>query len=151
LKEPANYGKAAKRMYNLFRYAGQHAEAVYLRELFDEPATALYGVAALLDTLNQAMKPDSTVDPDDVAAQADRLVIQVIGALEGADEEEIVKLLLQLRGTVADGPGSETWKRNVKAARDRVFVTVNNFFRSRLTALPAIQAFIEEAQQAEED
>lgn len=146
LKEPANYGKAAKRMYNLFRYSGRHHEAVYLRELFDEPATALYGVWSLLETLDQAMKPDSTVDPADVAGQTDQLVLQIVDSLEGEDEGEIVKLLLQLRSTVSEGAGSAAWKRDIKAARDRIFVTVNNFFHSRLTALPEIQQFIEEAQ-----
>ncbi|MFH1086374.1 MAG: hypothetical protein V1772_11510, partial [Chloroflexota bacterium] len=29
-----NYGKAAKRMYNIFRYTGRYGEAAYLRELF---------------------------------------------------------------------------------------------------------------------
>lgn len=146
LKEPANYGKAAKRMYNLFRYCGRHHEAVYLRELFDEPATALYGVWSLLETLDQAMKPDSTVDPKDVANQTDQLVMQIVHSLEGEDEGEIVRLLLQLRSTISEGPGSDAWKRNVKAARDRIFVTVNNFFYTRLTALPEIFQFIEEAQ-----
>lgn len=148
LREPANYGKAAKRMYNLFRYAGRHDEAVYLRELFDEPATALYGVAALLDTLDQAMRPGSGVAPQAVADQADRLVLQVIDALEGVDETEIVRLLLQLRAAISEGPGSEAWSRNVKATRDRIFVTVNNFFRERLVALPTIESFIDEVQTA---
>ncbi|MFM8894042.1 MAG: hypothetical protein ACKOE2_01395, partial [Actinomycetales bacterium] len=30
----ANYGKVAKRLYNVFRLTGHHAEAAYLRELF---------------------------------------------------------------------------------------------------------------------
>ena len=45
-----NYGKAARRMYNVFRLTGRYREAAYLRELFDEPVTALYQVAALLRT-----------------------------------------------------------------------------------------------------
>ena len=40
----ANYGKAAKRMYNVFRLTGRHFDAAYLRELFDEPTTMLYQV-----------------------------------------------------------------------------------------------------------
>ena len=43
VKEP-NYGKAARRMYNVFRMNGQYREAAYIRELFDEPVTALYQV-----------------------------------------------------------------------------------------------------------
>ena len=52
--EKPNYGKAAKRMYNLFRLTGRYEEAAYLRELFDEKATALYQVAALIRSLDEA-------------------------------------------------------------------------------------------------
>ena len=52
-KDP-NYGKAARRMYNVFRMNGMYPEAAYLRELFDEPTTALYQVAALIRTLDDA-------------------------------------------------------------------------------------------------
>ena len=44
LTKQVNYGKAAKRMYNIFRLTGRYSEAVYLRELFDEPASLLYQI-----------------------------------------------------------------------------------------------------------
>ena len=50
----ANYGKAAKRMYNVFRLTGRHIDAAYLRELFDEPTTMLYQVWSLIGTLENA-------------------------------------------------------------------------------------------------
>ena len=46
VKDP-NFGKAARRLYNVFRMNGHYAEAAFIRELFDEPVTALYQVAAL--------------------------------------------------------------------------------------------------------
>ncbi len=49
-----NHGKAARRMYNVFRLSGRYPEAAYLRELFDEPVTALYQLAALLQTVADA-------------------------------------------------------------------------------------------------
>ena len=49
-----NYGKVAKRMYNVFRYSGRHLEAAYVRELFDEPTVILYQVWSLLWTLENA-------------------------------------------------------------------------------------------------
>ena len=49
-----NFGKAAKRMYNIFRLTGRYAEAAYIRELFDEPATVLYQVWSLITTLDNA-------------------------------------------------------------------------------------------------
>ena len=57
VKDP-NYGKAARRLYNVFRLTGRYAEAAYLRELFDEPVTALYQVAALLRTLDEASRDE---------------------------------------------------------------------------------------------
>jgi hypothetical protein len=52
-----NYGKAAKRMYNIFRLTGRHQAAALIRELFDEPAALLYQVWSLLDTLDDADQP----------------------------------------------------------------------------------------------
>ena len=55
-KDP-NYGKVARRLYNVFRLTGRYAEAAYLRELFDEPATALYQVAALTGSSTRPTGP----------------------------------------------------------------------------------------------
>ena len=66
-----NYGKAAKRMYNVFRLTGRHVDAAYLRELFDEPTTMLYQVWALIGTLENASQPGSTIARRD-GAGADR-------------------------------------------------------------------------------
>ena len=52
--EEPNFGKAARRMYNVFRMNGKYREAAYIRELFDEPVTALYQVSALIRTLDDA-------------------------------------------------------------------------------------------------
>jgi len=41
LTKDINYGKAAKRMYNIFRLTGRYEEAVFLRELFDEPTSMI--------------------------------------------------------------------------------------------------------------
>ena len=54
LTDHLNYGKAAKRMYNVFRLSGRHLDAAFVRELFDEPATILYQVGSLIVTLDNA-------------------------------------------------------------------------------------------------
>ena len=54
LTRDINYGKVAKRMYNIFRLTGRYEEAAFLRELFDEPATILYQVWSLIRTLDDA-------------------------------------------------------------------------------------------------
>ena len=45
-------------MYNVFRLTGRYVEAAFLRELFDEPATVLYQVWALVRTIDDAVNPD---------------------------------------------------------------------------------------------
>src|SRR5215217_3434201 len=42
--EYGDYAKVAKRLYNLCRLTGRFAEAVYVRELFDEPAARLHQI-----------------------------------------------------------------------------------------------------------
>ena len=64
VKDP-NFGKAARRMYNVFRMNGMYGEAAYIRELFDEPVTALYQVSALIRTLDDAASSGDTFDTDD--------------------------------------------------------------------------------------
>jgi hypothetical protein len=39
-----DYAKVAKRLYNLCRLTGRFAEAIYVRELFDEPAARLHQI-----------------------------------------------------------------------------------------------------------
>ena len=57
LTKDVNYGKAAKRMYNIFRLTGRYPEAAFIRELFDEPTTMLYQVWSLIRTVDDAVKP----------------------------------------------------------------------------------------------
>ena len=73
-----NYGKAARRMYNLFRMNGRYAEAAYIRELFDEPASQLYQVWSLIRTIEEAVDPASPMDVETALSQADELVIGVV-------------------------------------------------------------------------
>jgi hypothetical protein len=135
-----NYGKAAKRMYNIFRLTGRYEEAAYIRELFDEPATVLYQVWTLIRTIDDAAQPEAGISTDTLIQQTDRLILDVIKALEDDREAEIVKQLLRLRdGLVETGDASS---QPVEAARAQVINIVNNFFHERLTAVPTIQEYI---------
>jgi hypothetical protein len=139
-----NYGKAAKRMYNVFRYTGRYPEAAYLRELFDEPTTVLYQTSALVRTLDEAMLPGSNISLDIVYDQADGLLLNVVEALDGPVELEMVKALLQLRVALENrGTDEAEWAQEVQAARDAAINVVNNFFYEKLTAVPAISAYME--------
>jgi acyl carrier protein phosphodiesterase len=77
-REPKNFGKAAKRMYNIFRLTGRYGEAAYIRELFDEPAALLYQVGALIDTIDEAMENEVDMDYDPLVDQVDSLILSVV-------------------------------------------------------------------------
>ncbi|MGD2028068.1 MAG: hypothetical protein PVI99_09655 [Anaerolineales bacterium] len=141
-----NYGKAAKRMYNIFRLTGRYSEAAYLRELFDEPTTMLYQVWALIRTIDDVFHPNSTISADAMLAQADNLILNVTRVLEGVEEEEIVRLLLRLRDLLARDARKDELSPRADAARAEVINVVNNFFYEKLTGLPEIKEFIQEIQ-----
>ncbi|MCS7261127.1 MAG: hypothetical protein NZ765_10160 [Anaerolineae bacterium] len=147
LTKDVNYGKAAKRMYNIFRLTGRYQEAAYLRELFDEPAAMLYQVWALIRTVEEASMPGATIALDAVLAQTDELILAVTRALEGEKEVEIVRYLLRLRDSVAAYGKRGAEFSQVEAARQEVINLVNNFFYEKLTAIPAIRAYMEERMQ----
>ena len=135
-----NYGKAAKRMYNVFRLNGHYLEAAFLRELFDEPATVLYQLSALVRSIEEASGPDSKVDVATVIGQADKAILEVVKTLEGVVEAELVSQLLAVRdGITAKGGVDE---QVVVAARDRLLNLVNNFFYEKMNALPELRDYM---------
>jgi hypothetical protein len=141
--DPANYGKAAKRMYNIFRLTGRHEGAALIRELFDEPAALLYQVWSLLDTLDDAGQPGSTLDRKTVVRQTDELIRDVIETVEGPMESEIVMALLRLRDDVTgwielgDDRGALISDSRLKVER-----LVNKFFKEKLLAIPQAREFL---------
>lgn len=149
LTKQLNYGKAAKRMYNIFRLTGRYEEAAYVRELFDEPATALYQVWSLLRTIDDVVQSPGSIPREALTAQADNLLVTVIRALEGVEEEELARMLIQLREVLGHDVPREQWTAQVEAARAEVINLVNNFFQARLTAIPAIRAFMQDMQGSE--
>ena len=143
LTKDINYGKAAKRMYNIFRLTGRYTEAMFIRELFDEPASLLYQVWSLIRTLDDTARGESSISTEQLVAQVDRLILDVIGVLEGAEESEIVRHLLSLRNAIAQHHGGTVLTTEAEAARQRVINIVNNFFHDRLVAIPPIQQYME--------
>lgn len=147
LTKDINYGKAAKRMYNIFRLTGRYEEAAFLRELFDEPAAMLYQVWSLVRTLDDACQPGSSIPMTNVLNQTDQLILAVIRALEGDQETEIVRMLLRLRDALTSQKGGEALNAQAEAVRAQVINIVNNFFYAKLTALPKIKNYIENIQK----
>ncbi len=149
LTKQVNYGKAAKRMYNIFRLSGRHLDAAFVRALFDEPATILYQVWSLISTLDNATQPGSSISIQAVQDQADALLIDVISALEGEEEREIVKALLFLRRTLEAQEAGEERVAQVAAAQAQVVNLVNTFYREKLVAMPTIKEYIDSMQVLE--
>lgn len=143
ITKEGNYGKAAKRLYNIFRLTGRYADAAYLRELFDEPATILYQIGALLRTIDESFQPGSDIDRSTILDQADQLIIGVTSALEGAKEVEIVRMLLNFRSLLADDINRGELSPQANAARAEIINIVNNFFHEKLTGVPSIEAYLE--------
>ena len=143
LTKDVNYGKAAKRMYNIFRLTGRYEEAAFLRELFDEPATLLYQVWSLVRTIDDALQPGSQITRKEMVDHADQLIRRVIDVLEGEVEEEITHRLQRLREILISDLDDETWAAAVESARARAINVVNNFFHERLTALPSIKQYMD--------
>ena len=143
VKDP-NYGKVARRLYNIFRLTGQYAEAVYLRELFDEPTTALYQIAALVRTLDDADTPGSDFDPEMLLAQADQLIMAAVAALDGPAEADMVRSLNAIRESLRTVGGSSSRSTVVGSVKDEALRAVNDYFKRRLYDVPSIAAYLRE-------
>lgn len=143
LTKHLNYGKAAKRMYNVFRLSGRYLDAAFVRELFDQPTTLLYQVWSLIGTLDNAARPGSGIPWSAVVEQSNQLFLEVVMTMDGADEVEVVSALLELRQALEEQePGVER-SEAVEGARARVINVVNTFFREKLNSRPTIKEYID--------
>ncbi len=148
MRDPRNFGKVAKRLYNIFRLIGKYQEAAWIRELFDEPTSALYQVLALLETVDDATKSETAIDREAVIGQVDGLIRQVIDAVEGPQETELVMSLLRLRDDISGRRdlGAE-WDTIMARSRAEIAGLVNQFFEEKLMAIPEVKAYIEELEK----
>lgn len=140
----ANYGKAAKRMYNVFRLTGRFEEAAYVRELFDEPAALLYQVGALLDGLVDLGGSDRMIDRETLTQQVDDLIRSVTSAAEGPIETELVMSLLRLRDDITGRKAlGSKWEATLREMQTGINGLVNQYFEERLRAIPQVSAYID--------
>lgn len=148
LVQHTNYGKVAKRSYNIFRLTGRYAEAAYVRELFDEPATALYRVWSMFETLSGAATPDSQLDRVALLKQYDSLIEAVIRSTDGEKEVRIVRALMRARDeSLGLQPIVESLDQQFATSRDDVMELLNSYFHDRLYGLATIAAYLEEIRQ----
>ena len=142
--DPRNYGKVAKRLYNIFRLTGRWPEAAFVRELFDEPAALLYQVASLIDTLEEAITSGTSLDADPLIDQVDDLIRAVVRTAEGPMEEKIVDALLKLRDDLSGRRLLGEERDDVLAESHRqVGALVNQYFEERLFLMPEIAEYVE--------
>jgi hypothetical protein len=142
--DPTNYGKAAKRLYNVFRLTGRYEGAALIRELFDEPAALLYQVAALIDALEDATRSDSSLDRKTVVRQTDELIQDVVETVEGPMESEIVMALLRLRDdTTGWAELGDDRDAVITDSQQKVKRLVNAYFKDKLLGIPQAQEFLE--------
>ncbi len=140
----ANYGKVAKRLYNVFRLTGRFEAAAYIRELFDEPAALLYQVSALLDGLVDLGGSGGVFDRETLTQQIDDLIRDVTSAAEGPVEVDLVMSLIRIRDDVTGrrtlGSG---WEATLREMQADIGGIVNTYFEERLRAIPQVDAYID--------
>ena len=142
-----NYGKAAKRMYNIFRLTGRYEEAMFLRELFDEPASMLYQIWSLIRTVDDAVQVGADFKQEQLLQQAEDLMLGVIRVMEDAREAEIVSKILRFRDAIKNQDSYAELSAQAEAARAEVISVVNNFFYDRLVAVPEIKSYLARFQE----
>jgi len=143
VKEP-NYGKAARRMYNIFRMNGMYGQAAFIRELFDEPVTALYQVSALVRTLDDAASSGDVFDTGTMVSQVDGLIMSAIQALDGPEEAEMVAHLLKLRNSLQARESHAERSDDMSGIQDAALSAVNTYFERALRSVPEIEAYLED-------
>ena len=142
--DPKNFGKVAKRLYNIFRLTGRWSEAAFVRELFDEPAALLYQVAALIDTLDEAVAEGESLDRDALIDQVDHLIRTVVRVVEGDVEEQLVDALLKLRDDLAGRRAlGDDWGTVLETSYRQVGQLVNQYFQERLFIMPEIVTYVD--------
>jgi len=147
LTKDLNYGKVARRLYNIFRLTGKYEAAAYVRELFDEPASMLYQVWSLIRTIDDTFTENPRFTLDHLLAHADKLIINVVDTLEGAEETEVVRLLLRLRDILSRHEAGQPLTPELEAARAELIRMINNFFYEKLVAVPVIKQYLDQVAQ----
>jgi hypothetical protein len=142
--EHPSYGKVARRLYNVFRMNGHYAEAAFIRELFDEPITALYQVAALIQTLDDAAGAGEDFEVETMTAQVDTLIMSAIQALDGPEEAEMVGHLLKLRNSIQQRGVEADRAEDMADVQNAAMKAVNDYFERALRSVPTIDAYLKE-------
>jgi hypothetical protein len=129
-----NYGKVAKRLYNITRILRRDADASYLRSLFDDPPARLYQVGGTMHALSEAIRADR-LDRDIIVAQLAALEGTIADCYTGPDRDEIIALVRRLPDMDED---------ELIAASDRIAAASNTqvsaYFRDKIEESPGLRS-----------
>jgi hypothetical protein len=129
-----NYGKVAKRLYNITRILRRDADAAYLRQLFDDPPARLYQVGGTMHALSEAIRADR-LDRETIVAQLVALEGTIADCYAGADRDEIVALVRRLPDMDED---------ELLAASDRIAAAsntqVSDYFQQKIDESPGLRS-----------
>lgn len=130
---PPDFGKVAKRLYNLCRLTGRWGEALLVRDLFAAPPARLHRMRAAVDVFGAGCGSDRV--PDGLAALLDDLEGVLTGDAAG----------LAAVAACRTGAGDARAVRSALCALDVLLADrASDAFRSRLLAAPAIAALLAE-------
>ena len=131
-------------MYNVFRMNGKYGEAAWIRELFDEPVTALYQVSALIRTLDEAASSGDVFDTGTMGSQVDGLILEAIQALDFPDEVGMVGHLLKLRNSLQARESHDARSEDMSSIQAAALGAVNAYFQRALRSMPEIESYLED-------
>lgn len=139
----ANYGKVAKRLYNVFRLTGRYEEAAFVRELFDEPAALLYQIGALFEGMAELGSHGATIDRATLSRQVDDIIHDISAVAEGPSETQLIMSLLRVRDDITglrDLGGA--WEETLYGMQDSIMELVNAYFEKRLRGIPELDTYL---------
>ncbi len=129
-----NYGKVAKRLYNITRILRRDADASYLRQLFDDPPARLYQVGGTMHALSEAIRADR-LDRETIVAQLAALEGTIADCYTGEDRDEIIGLVRRL---------PEMDEDELLAAADRIAgasnTQVSGYFQQKISESPGLKS-----------
>jgi hypothetical protein len=126
-----NYAKVAKRLYNICRITGRFSEALYLRELFDEPPARLIQIETRLYVASRRVEND----PVGALAELQRAI---------SDCSEIVEFQSIEIDVIESTTDCERIKSAISTALAAVSATATQEFAIRVRAFDLISQLLED-------
>jgi hypothetical protein len=132
-----NYGKVAKRLYNIFRLTNRPGPAAHVRGLFDDPPARLYQVSAALYALLPALAA-RRLDRAVVSAQLADLEGMLRDHYSGDDRDDLIERVRAL-------PDLAPAEREAAAEHvtERANAQVSDYFASRLREDAEVAAYLD--------